>query len=57
MATDPVCMMTVGEEKAVEKAEYKGKTYYFCGKGCKDRFEKDPEKYLQGEERKDFIGG
>lgn len=27
--------------------EYKGKTYYFCGEGCKEKFVKDPEKYLQ----------
>ncbi|HLE09193.1 MAG TPA: YHS domain-containing protein [Thermodesulfobacteriota bacterium] len=41
-ATDPVCKMPVSEDKAPEKLEYKGKTYYFCAKGCKDRFEKDP---------------
>lgn len=46
MAKDPVCKMDLSEEKAAEKAEYKGKTYYFCAKGCKDRFEKDPEKYI-----------
>jgi YHS domain-containing protein len=26
---------------------YKGKTYYFCCKGCKAKFLKDPEKYLK----------
>lgn len=55
-ATDPVCRMTISEEKAVEKAEYKGKTYYFCGKGCKERFIKEPEKYLGGE-KKDWVKG
>lgn len=54
MATDPVCRMTISEEKAVEKTEYNGKTYYFCGKGCKERFEKNPEKYLWGE-KKDWV--
>ena len=56
MAIDPVCRMTINEEKAVEKTEYNGKAYYFCGKGCKDRFEKEPEKYLRGE-KKDWIKG
>jgi len=49
MAKDPVCGMTVDEEKAAAKSEYMGKTYYFCSQGCKAAFEKDPEKYLQGE--------
>ncbi len=50
MAIDPVCRMTVEEGKAAEKMEYKGKTYYFCCKSCKEKFEKDPGKYL-GEKR------
>jgi YHS domain-containing protein len=49
MAKDPVCRMTVDEEKAAAKSEYKGKTYYFCAPGCKVAFDKDPEKYLKGE--------
>ena len=46
MAIDPVCKMTVNEEKAAAKTEYKGKTYYFCAKICKEKFEKEPENYL-----------
>jgi YHS domain-containing protein len=49
MAKDPVCGMTVDEEKATATSEYKGKTYYFCAPGCKASFDKDPEKYLSGE--------
>jgi YHS domain-containing protein len=56
MVVDLVCRMTLSEEKAVEEVEYKGKTYYFCGKGCKERFENDPERYLEGE-KKDWIRG
>ena len=55
MAKDPVCKMDVSEEKASEKTEYKGKTYYFCAKGCKERFEKDPEKYIGKDE--DWVKG
>lgn len=32
--------------KAAAKSVYKGKTYYFCCKGCKPAFDKDPEKYI-----------
>ncbi len=49
MAKDPVCGMTVDEKKAAATSEYKGKTYYFCAKGCKVAFDKDPEKYLKAE--------
>lgn len=47
MAIDTVCKMTVNEEKAAAKVEYKGKTYYFCAKICKEKFEREPEKYIQ----------
>jgi len=43
---DPVCGMTVAPEKAAGKAEHAGKTYYFCSKGCAERFSDDPEKFL-----------
>lgn len=46
MTKDPVCGMEVDEKAAAGKSEYKGKTYYFCAPGCKQAFDKDPEKYL-----------
>jgi YHS domain-containing protein len=46
MAQDPVCKMTVDEKKAAATSTHKGKTYYFCAKGCKEKFDKEPEKYL-----------
>ncbi|MBN1368108.1 MAG: YHS domain-containing protein [Dehalococcoidales bacterium] len=49
MAIDPVCHMVVNEQTAPAKSEYKGNTYYFCAKGCKIAFDKDPEKYLKNE--------
>lgn len=45
MAQDPVCKMDVNEEAASGKVEYEGRTYYFCSAGCKEEFEKAPEKY------------
>lgn len=43
---DPVCGMTVEPATAAGSHEYKGQTYYFCSKGCLDKFKADPEKYL-----------
>ncbi len=45
MEKDPVCGMDVDPENAAAQVEYKGKTYYFCAPGCKNAFEKEPEKY------------
>lgn len=43
---DVVCGMTVDTETTQHKSEYKGDTYYFCAPGCKNAFDKEPEKYL-----------
>ena len=47
MAKDPVCEMEVNEREAAAKYEYKGKTYYFCAVGCKEKFAQNPEKFLK----------
>lgn len=46
MARDPVCGMEVDENTAKHKTKHMGKTYYFCAAGCKEAFEKNPNKYL-----------
>jgi YHS domain-containing protein len=46
MAKDPVCNMIVDEKKAAATSEYKGTNYYFCAKACKEKFDKDPEKFI-----------
>jgi Cu+-exporting ATPase len=43
---DPVCGMKVDPAKAAGKHEHKGKTYYFCSKGCLEKFKAHPENYL-----------
>ena len=43
---DPVCGMMVAPEKAAGKVEHAGKTYFFCSKGCAERFSREPEKFL-----------
>ncbi|MBN1274386.1 MAG: heavy metal translocating P-type ATPase [Candidatus Aminicenantes bacterium] len=50
MSRDPVCGMDVKESEAAASSKYKEKTYYFCSKGCKIAFDKNPEKYLDPED-------
>lgn len=44
-----VCVLKGGEtelERVQAHSEYEGKAYYFCSKGCKTEFDKDPVAYL-----------
>jgi len=47
MRKDPVCGMTVDEEKARFRSEHDGATVYFCSQGCKDAFDRDPRKFVR----------
>ncbi len=47
MSKDLVCGMEVDEKTSKLKSEYKGKTYYFCASMCKQKFDKNPEKYVR----------
>lgn len=52
---DPVCHMMVSPSKPPGGSfEYEGKTYYFCGPGCRVAFSKEPEAYLSGEKSMDM---
>lgn len=42
MAIDPVCGMTVDEEKAAARSIHEGTTYYFCSTQCLGKFEANP---------------
>lgn len=45
-ATDPVCGMTVDPKASdTQKSMYKGKTYYFCSREDKEKFDKSPAQY------------
>ena len=47
MAIDPVCKMEVDPKTAPAKSDYKGTMYYFCNHRCKERFDKDPERFVR----------
>src|SRR5215813_7826679 len=40
--------MMVDPDRAAGHVDHKGKTHYFCSKGCVAKFSADPEKYLSG---------
>jgi P-type Cu+ transporter len=46
-ARDPVCGMTVDRSKALS-LEHAGRRYFFCGPGCRAKFEADAERYASG---------
>src|SRR5437867_11118305 len=43
---DPVCGMTVRADSP-HRATHGGREYFFCGAGCKRKFEAEPERYLR----------
>ena len=45
---DPVCGMKVDPLKAGDRQSiYEGKTYFFCNPSCKERFDREPERYIK----------
>ena len=46
-AIDPVCGMRVDPATARHRASHKGQDYFFCSGRCRERFEAEPEKFLQ----------
>lgn len=43
---DPVCGMAVDPRTAAAQAVHEGRTYSFCSLTCRDRFVKQPSRYL-----------
>jgi Cu+-exporting ATPase len=53
---DPVCGMEVETVNAVGHTEHAGQTFYFCGSGCKQKFDKNPAQYLDQQAEKTKSG-
>jgi Cu+-exporting ATPase len=47
MEKDVVCGMQVDPAKAAGNSQYNGKTYYFCSKSCKTKFDANPSQYTK----------
>jgi Cu+-exporting ATPase len=46
LALDPVCGMKVDPAKPGPRSVYAGQEYFFCGAGCKKKFDAAPDSYL-----------
>lgn len=46
MIIDPVCGMHMDPEKAPAFSTYQEHTYYFCCDECKQKFDANPEQYI-----------
>jgi P-type Cu+ transporter len=47
MEKDVVCGMQVDPARAAATSQYQGKTYYFCAKVCKEKFDANPAQYVK----------
>lgn len=47
--TDPVCGMSIESEKAAARADFAGRTYYFCSERCRKQFQSKPQQYVRAE--------
>ena len=43
---DPVCGMNIDQARAAATLTHDGASYYFCCRGCADKFKANPQKYL-----------
>ncbi len=48
---DLVCGMKGQEANFKWTSAYKGKTYNFCSEGCKQKFDKEPDKYITASQK------
>nr|WP_245443981.1 heavy metal translocating P-type ATPase [Microvirga sp. KLBC 81] len=44
---DPVCGMMVDPHTTEHRAQYQGKSYYFCSSGCQSKFMAEPARYVE----------
>ena len=51
MGLDPVCKMEVNPASAEAQSEWGGQTFYFCSQECKERFDGEPERYIDETDR------
>ena len=47
MEKDVVCGMQIDRAKAAGTSQFQGKTYYFCSKECKAKFDANPAQYAK----------
>ncbi|KKR65177.1 MAG: YHS domain-containing protein [Parcubacteria group bacterium GW2011_GWF1_40_5] len=50
---DPVCGLQINPDLTKHRSTYDEKIYYFCSLECKNRFDDEPSKYAENNERED----
>jgi Cu+-exporting ATPase len=48
MPLDVVCGMIVDEKSTPAETKFRGTHYYFCATYCREAFEKDPQRFING---------
>jgi len=54
-AIDPVCGMAVDAHTTPHRAEHRGRPYYFCSAGCRQKFIADPQRHLGGAAEQEAV--
>jgi adenylate cyclase len=52
LPVDPVCRMAVDPARSFERRRYQGVEHYFCSSECAEVFDLDPNRYLQGTQKR-----
>ena len=45
--TDPVCGMSINPYEALAQTTYQGQLYVFCSQECRNKFDRQPAKYVE----------
>lgn len=53
---DPVCGMRINKNTAASEAEYRGHKFYFCINECREKFLKEPERWISERTTEFFTG-
>lgn len=48
---DPVCGMDIEQDEAAGQSDFHGKTYYFCCSECKEKFDQNPQMYVNSAQK------
>ena len=48
LVKDVVCGLQIAPATAAATSEYRGVTYYFCAESCKQEFDVNPSKFVNG---------
>ena len=44
---DPVCGMALNPHEALAQTAHGGRVYYFCSENCRQKFDRQPQKYIE----------